>query len=240
MRRWQTNLAGIVLLAATLPGCATNRPGNPFAKSGKPADTQPGKKPDGGTQPPSVKSPDSTMVADRKSAPGDPSTAPLNAAGAAPAPNASAGGAPRATPGGHDPQTMAYIDSELRDASPEERASMMANLRGLHPDAVRHLLRGRRMAINARQQQLAAASRSGAAGQPVIQPASAEALAAAAAAGPPRSNAADGLGSTSAWTRQTAANRATVDLAAAAMAAQSAGSWPQAPAVAAQGAGSAA
>lgn len=219
MQRWQISFAGLLALAMLVSGCALNRAGNPFAAKGKkPSDALADQK-SLLDQPPSGKTGADAMLADRMNA-RDRSTAEDASAKVSEKPP---GGG---SYGGHDPKTLAYIESELRDATPEERAAMMANLRGLHPEAVRQILRGRRMGLNFKQQELAAAARNS--GQPVIQPASAEALAAAAAAGGRRNPAANGLGSTSAWSRETDINRATVNLAAAAVAAQNAEAWSQA------------
>ncbi len=53
---------------------------------------------------------------------------------------------------GHDPATNAYIDRELRDASPEEREALVKDLQGVHPDMVRQVLRVRRMRMNYQRQ----------------------------------------------------------------------------------------
>src|SRR5260370_40735416 len=79
----------------------------------------------------------------------------------------------RAQNGGHDPATIAYIDQELRDATPDERATQMTNLKGLHPDAVRQILRSRRMALRSGQQQQEMAQRSAIYSQGTGQPAAA-------------------------------------------------------------------
>lgn len=229
MRRWQSILAGLVALAALSSGCALKRPGNPFAAANrKAADAQADKKSAAERAPA-----DETSVASHKMdlRPGDGTRG--TAAPASPDSSGSESAGSRSTPyGGHDPKTMAYIESELRDATPEERTAMLANLRGMHPDAVRQILRGRRMGLNFKQQEMAAAARnSGATGKPMIQPVSSEVVA-SSGAGAERAQSPDGLGSTSAWSGQmqggqTGANRATVDLAAAAVAAQNASAWSQ-------------
>jgi len=74
--------------------------------------------------------------------------------------NGSSALAKAAKDGGHDPETMAYINQQLRDASPDERTALLAELKGMHPEQVRQILRGRRMAINHMQQQELAAQQS--------------------------------------------------------------------------------
>lgn len=54
-----------------------------------------------------------------------------------------------------DAETLALIDRELRDATPEDRAALVAELKQVTPDMVRQILRVRRMALNSHQQQIA-------------------------------------------------------------------------------------
>ncbi len=56
-----------------------------------------------------------------------------------------------------DAETLALIDRELRDASPDERSALFHELKSVHPQMVREILRIRRMGIQYREQQRAVA-----------------------------------------------------------------------------------
>jgi hypothetical protein len=56
-----------------------------------------------------------------------------------------------------DADTLALIDRELRDASPDERAALFHELKSIHPQMVREILRIRRMGLQYREQQRAVA-----------------------------------------------------------------------------------
>jgi hypothetical protein len=61
-----------------------------------------------------------------------------------------------AKPGGPQPfdhETLTLIDKELRDASPDERDALYAELKSISPDMVKEVLRIRRMGLNFREQQ---------------------------------------------------------------------------------------
>jgi hypothetical protein len=102
--------------------------------------------------------------------------------------------------GGHDPQTMAFIEQELRDATPEERANYMNSLEGMHPEAVRQVLYSRRLTMQAVQRQNASLQMNGSRG--AIQTAG-------SSSGPTgrRLDAGEGLGSMHAWSRPGDANQ---------------------------------
>jgi len=174
MARRQFHLAGFLALLALGSGCAMNRPGNPFAsRSGKSSTAQLAKK--------SAKNDTATA--------GDKGTALAATQGsksaAADDDNSNAGGA---QDGGHDPETMAYIQQQLADATPEERTELLAALKGLSPSAVRQILRNRRMGINDKlQEQLALQRRNGPTRPGAILPAAGE-----SAAGMSRSSQANG------------------------------------------------
>ena len=192
MGRWHCTLAGLMALAAVSSGCATNRPGNPFAKTGGKSTT-----PRFGNK----SAADDPQLADQKSTAADRGT---NATGGGS--KAPMDGDPPAIRGaqndGHDAVTMAYIESELRDATPEERAAQLNGLRGLHPQAVRQILRSRRMAINFRAEQEVASNRSPAMIRDgTVQPALAEKTQ-IASRGIKSGNTTEGLGTVSAWSRQ--------------------------------------
>ncbi|MGE5194015.1 MAG: hypothetical protein ACM3U2_16085 [Deltaproteobacteria bacterium] len=199
MGRWHCSLAGLLGIVTLFSGCATNRPGNPFAsRAGTSASARATDK----------AAAEDLEVADAKMNPRGRNAGRMDA----PALNADAQrqmargnepAAPRAPfAGGHDPETQSYIEQELRDATPEERADYAAALKGLQPEAVRKILHSRRLTQRAVQKQREiAAQRPESFGPPVIQTAGAEA--------PPRMETGirraatgEGLGSVSAWPRQ--------------------------------------
>ncbi|HLJ12706.1 MAG TPA: hypothetical protein VKU82_16035 [Planctomycetaceae bacterium] len=196
MGRWHCTLAGLMALAAVSSGCAANRPGNPFANMGGKSTPRLGKK----------SAADDPQLADQKSTAADRGTNATSSGSKAPTDGDPSRGDPPAIRGaqtdGHDAVTMAYIESELRDATPEERAAQLNGLRGLHPQAVRQILRSRRMAINYRAGQEMAANRNPATIRDgTVQPAVAEKMQ-IASRGTKRANTTEGLGTASAWSRQ--------------------------------------
>jgi hypothetical protein len=56
-----------------------------------------------------------------------------------------------------DAETLALIDRELSDAAPDERSALFHELKSVHPQMVREILRIRRMGIQYREQQRAVA-----------------------------------------------------------------------------------
>ena len=179
MARWHGFLAGLLALAALESGCATNRAGNPFGSTAsKPSAAQLAKKSKSGsaadTDQNSSGSRSTALAANKgsKSAASDDDDSSAEGGRS----NASVSKADR--DGGHDPETMAYIKDQLRGATSEERKDLLAELNGLHPEAVRQILRGRRMGINALHQQELAAKRNSATRPGAIQPAAAESIAA--------------------------------------------------------------
>jgi len=195
MGRWHCSLAGLLGIVTLFSGCATNRPGNPFASNS-------------GTSSAASKkgASDNSEVADRKMGPRSRSAGASDAAatGAGAQRQVAGGNDPSTQRGGHDPETQAYIDQELRDATPEERATQLTYLQGLHPEAVRQILRSRRMALKSVQRRAEiAAQRPDSSNAPVIQTAGAEAPP-AIGSGIRRVGAGEGLGSVSAWPRQSA------------------------------------
>lgn len=64
----------------------------------------------------------------------------------------------------HDADTLAYIDKELQDASPEERDQFERELKGAAPDMVKMILKARRMGLNHQREQLASKNPSRSAG----------------------------------------------------------------------------
>jgi hypothetical protein len=151
---------GLLSFAVLAAGCATNQLGNPFgststgtsstaAAAKKPAADDPAvaqKKP--GMKKSSIIQTGATSKTARDD--DDPSSDRNRA---------DVGSSRGAKDDGFDPKTMAYINRELRDASPDERRELMADLKGLHPDAIRNILRGRRMAKNYDKQQAIVAER---------------------------------------------------------------------------------
>ncbi len=200
-------LAGFLGLAAIICGCATNRPGNPFAATdGKSAPAQAAKMQAGEDRTVAdVKNPPRASSNDKTSLAGSPSNG--GRLGTSASDTASAR---TAKIDGHDPATLAYIEQELRDATPEERATQLSNLKGLHPEAVRQILRSRRMALRSvekqREQELAS-KRSNAYNTGSIQTVAAEATS-ADAANQPRGNVGEGLGTVNAWSRQSPESKA--------------------------------
>jgi len=191
MGRWQCSLAGLLGLLALCSGCAANRPANPFARqSGSSTTAQKAKK----------KSAADQAVADRKNTSGSDSTAAVDSqrSGAAASGAAAQGGANN---GGHDPQTMAYIDQELRDATPEERAKQMTLLQGMDPEMVRQILHSRRLAMRAVEQKQFAGPGPDSYSQGAIQRVGAESPAIGGGA-IRRVNSGEGLGSLPAWPQQ--------------------------------------
>ncbi|HEY2252669.1 MAG TPA: hypothetical protein VGH74_16460 [Planctomycetaceae bacterium] len=172
MARWHILLAGLLALLALGSGCAMNRPGNPFAKtSGKPSAAQMAKK-----------SAKNDATAGDKNAALAAANGPKSAADEDDpnGPSSASAAAKAARDGGHDPETMAYIDQQLRDATPEERTELLAALKGLSPSAVRQILRNRRMGINDRRQEELAWQRNGRSARPeTILPAGGESAAGA-------------------------------------------------------------
>jgi hypothetical protein len=171
MARWHILLAGLWALIALGSGCAMNRPGNPFARtSGKPSAAQMAKK-----------SKNDATAGDKNAAlaaaNGSKSTADENDSNGT---SSAAAAAKAARDGGHDPETMAYIDQQLRDATPQERRDLLADLKGLSPSAVRQVLRNRRMGINAKLQEQLAQQRNNSSTRPsVILPTAGESAAGA-------------------------------------------------------------
>ena len=95
-----------------------------------------------------------------------------------------------------DPTTLALIQAELRDASPEEREEVFNNLKGVAPDMVPKILNVRRMALNqkAREQALAKKEEQESAGEATAGGQSAQPSATVA-------NSPNGLGTKSPWDR---------------------------------------
>jgi hypothetical protein len=180
-------------------GCATSRPGNPFAsnsRSSAPATSR--------------AAADNSEIADRKMNPRvrTPGTGDAAPAGVDSQWQLAGGNSPSAqrtvAAGAHDPETQAYIDQELRDATPEERATYLATLKGLQPEAVRQILHSRRLTQRAVQKQReVAGQRPESYSPPVVQTAGAESPP-ATGAGIRRVAAGEGLGSVAAWQRQPA------------------------------------
>lgn len=53
----------------------------------------------------------------------------------------------------HNVELLAYINEELKDASPQERTQFLSSFKGVDPDMIRNILRTRRMVNNMRDQQ---------------------------------------------------------------------------------------
>ena len=171
MARWHCYLAGLVALAALGSGCATSRLANPFGSTSSKSSTaqlakksaKDGQASEGGSLKPVNKSAALAAAKDARSAETDDAGAAL---------------AKSAKDDGHDPETAAYINEQLRDATPEERTTLKANLTGLQPGQVRQILVTHRRAINARRQQELIAQRNDNSLPPgTIQPASGESTA---------------------------------------------------------------
>ena len=174
MARWHGYLAALLALAALDSGCAANRPGNPFgSKSSKSSAAQLAKKGKGGSAADGDES-GSTGKNDLASANGLKSSATDDDDSSPGGGRGNATGSKAANGGGHDPDTMAYINDQLCDATPEERQELLADLQALHPEAVRQILQQRRRRINLQQQELAAQRNGNAVRLGPIQPASGE------------------------------------------------------------------
>ena len=52
----------------------------------------------------------------------------------------------------HNVELLAYINEELKDASPQERAQYLSSFKGVDPDMIKNILRTRRM-VNSLEQQ---------------------------------------------------------------------------------------
>ena len=201
MGRYRRILPGLLGLVTLIGGCATNRPGNPFAENSTKSSTAPAAKaPAGddssladGKNPPRASSNEKTSLAASPSD-GGRSVAQAGYTSAAPMPRTD----------GHDPATQAYIEQELRDATPEEKTKLLTELRGQHSEAVRYILRTRRLAINSKQkpnEQELAARRATAAEKQTIQTVAGE-VPGAEAGTQRRGSLAEGLGTVNAWPRQ--------------------------------------
>ena len=176
MARWRCFLAGFVALGALGSGCAMNRPMNPFGSTASKSSTS--KLAKKSTKSGSTPDEDETSSGGRSDVAASKGS---KSSGTDDDDSRSDGGrgdpsaSPTANGGGHDPETMAYINQQLRDAAPDERTALLAELKGLHPEAVRQILRGRRMALNHARQQELAAHRSRSSTQPgTIQPTAGE------------------------------------------------------------------
>ncbi len=179
--------AGLLGLSVLIAGCATNRPANPFAsKTGKSSSTQKSK----------TNAAADKALAQRQKEYASQSAADAGVAAAAGSSVAADDALPAA---GHDPLTTAYIDQELRDATPEERANYMTMLEGKDSETVRQALYNRRVTMRADQKRLAAAPPVGG-GRGAIQSTGANA---SFTGGSSRSlNAGEGMGNVNAWPRQ--------------------------------------
>jgi hypothetical protein len=140
MARWHCTFCGLATLAVISSGCAANRPGNPFVKATSPATTS---QVAGAEQAASTDSPPRRTSPARETSLANP---PPSAKGIGSAIPGAANSA--ATVADYDSLTAAFIDKELRDASPEERSSYLAVFQGMQPSAIRQVLQGRRMALN--------------------------------------------------------------------------------------------
>lgn len=173
MARWLCSLAALFSLALLCAGCATNRPGDATASSnattgpasGKPAE-------DEAAIARRAERTRNRIASRNRIAEREALAARTGKPGSdVPRKESTAQVPPRSTE--PDPAMIAYIEQELRDASPEERADLSHVLQGQHPDAVRLILRARRAGLQRQQQELSAA-RLGAAGHTRIQTASAD------------------------------------------------------------------
>ncbi|HEY3969656.1 MAG TPA: hypothetical protein VGM05_34205 [Planctomycetaceae bacterium] len=131
MSRWCCSFCGLLALSALSAGCAANRLSNPFGSTASKSSKSQVAKNDRSKSPVTAKGPGSPIQDGANGSSADDENSPGGAAG-----------------GGHDPETMAYINKELRDAAPEERANYLADFKGMHAVSIRQVLRGRRMAIN--------------------------------------------------------------------------------------------
>lgn len=157
MGRGTRVFAGLLLLAAFGAGCATNQLGNPFGTTatGKSSTAAAARKPAADAAVAQKKSPARKSDIVQTSATGR-----RDGADSTDRSRGESAASRSADDDGFDPKTMAYINRELRDATPDERKELLADLKGLHPDAIRNILRGRRMVKNYDRQQAMLADRS--------------------------------------------------------------------------------
>lgn len=149
MARWSCSLTGLLAWAVFCAGCAANRPANPFASmSSKSSKSQMARK----DPPAGVANAQRQAAASERSVAQTPAKAKGPGSSLRDAPRTASAGDQKSPSGSktedHDPETMALIDKELRDATAEERANFLADFKGLHPATIQQVLRGRRMAIN--------------------------------------------------------------------------------------------
>jgi hypothetical protein len=159
MGRESRLLAGLLSLAALAAGCASNQLGNPFGSmsTGTSSTAAAAKKP----------AADERSVVQKKPAQKKSGIIQTSATdkgegeGSADRVRTAASAARAVKDEGFDPKTQAYINRELRDATPEERRELTAYLKGLNQNAIHDILRGRRMAKNYDKQQQLATSQAG-------------------------------------------------------------------------------
>ncbi|MBS0266545.1 MAG: hypothetical protein JSS02_31735, partial [Planctomycetes bacterium] len=141
MAHWSYSLCGLATLAMLCAGCAANRPNQSHATLDRRAPSSLKSQADS-TRPGRAR----VSAAPAEMAPGDQTFSSTGTRGAESDVLRTAGTrAGRATPD-RDPQLAAVIDQELQDATPDERASYQAAFEGKSPEAIRGILRGRRLA----------------------------------------------------------------------------------------------
>ena len=158
MARWHCFLAALLALEALCSGCAANRPANPFGSASSNSSAALAKKTakkDSATAGDKNNSQDRSAAlaavnGSKSSGTDDDDSRADRRRGDSPGSQTAKALSDKAhsdKDSGHDPETLAYINQQLRDATPEERTALLAELNGLHPEAVRQILRGRRMAL---------------------------------------------------------------------------------------------
>jgi hypothetical protein len=108
-----------------------------------------------------------------------------------------------------DPQMIAFIERELSDTSPAERAALQKTLRDLPDESVRHILNERRKGLRlVSQQPVDGGSRRSPAPLAAVQPVEARIMPGDdGSTAPPRPHSPNGLGTLSAWGQPTTTRR---------------------------------
>lgn len=111
----------------------------------------------------------------------------------------------------HSAATMALIERELRDAAPDEREPLLATLRDVPDETVRHILSERRRGLQLVRQQgeLAVVKRPEPSEAPVIQASATKGFEKQPPATAPRRQSLNGLGTVHAWGHSTPTRRGT-------------------------------
>ncbi|MBI3862701.1 MAG: hypothetical protein HY290_12495 [Planctomycetia bacterium] len=147
MARWCCSFCGLLAWAALCAGCAANRPGNPFGIASSKSQKSQVAKTDGRAG--SAKGKSGATGRDQNVAK-SPAKAKGQGSSIQDAPKTAVARNQKSPRGAyeHDPETLALIEKELRDAAPDEKAEYLADFQGMQPAAIKQVLRSRRLANN--------------------------------------------------------------------------------------------